>query len=272
MTRVIDAHHHYWGAATAVHPGLARDYGPEDLRPLLHEAGIDATVLVEAEDSAQENRRLAAYAAATPTVAGVVAYAPLRKPDLDAIGDAVGVRCLVGEDPLELDAGVFAELAARGLTWDIVSVTREQVDAVGALADAVPELRIVVDHLAAPPLAGGAWAPWIDALRALAARPNVALKLSVGIAVLTRMGSWDAGAVATAVGHALEHFGPERAMLASNWPVVLLRRGYADAWRDLRAAVPPEARDAVLGGTAARWYGITGDQNPGADVRPRAGR
>ena len=41
-------------------------------------------------------------------------------------------------------------------------------------------------------------------------------------------------------------------MLASNWPVVLLRASYARAWDDLAAACGEDPD--VLGGTAVRWY------------------
>ena len=199
---------------------------------MLRAAGIDATVLVQAVDEAEENARLAAYAAATPTVAGVVAWLPLHDPaaarrELARLADMprlVGVRCLVGRDPLEwLAPDLFAELAERGLAWDVVVVTSRQVDAVCALADAVPALHVIVDHLARPPLDGGAWEPWANGIAALARRPNVALKVSVGLDALTAWDAWDAGALARPVAHALEHFGPERLMLASNWPVVLLR-------------------------------------------------
>jgi L-fuconolactonase len=51
-------------------------------------------------------------------------------------------------------------------------------------------------------------------------------------------------------------------MLASNWPVVVLRASYAQAWNDLRSTIlsyVPEGpgEDAVLGGTASRVYSLT---------------
>jgi L-fuconolactonase len=268
MTRVIDAHQHYWRVAeqhTPVHPAVARDYEPDDLRSALREAGVDATVLVQSENDPAENRRLGAYAAATGSVAGVVGWLPLREPvaarrelaALAGIPRLAGVRCLIGRDPLEwLAPALFRELAEHGLVWDVVAVTAEQVEAVCGLADAVPRLRIVVDHLAAPPLAGGDWTAWGRGIGALSRRENVALKLSVGLVVLDAWDRWQAEALVPAVEQALEHFGPERVMLASNWPVILLRRSYAGAWRDLCAAVAEEDRAAVLGGTAARWYDL----------------
>jgi L-fuconolactonase len=254
----VDAHQHYW-RASSLHPDLAGRYEPADLP--LAAAGVDVTVLVQAADEPAENARLAAYAATTPTVAGVVGWLPLRDPaaarrellSMERIPRLAGVRCLVGREPLDgLDPSLFAELADRGLAWDVVAVTADQVRAVCALADAVPALRVVVDHLARPPVDGAPWEPWASAIRELARRPNIALKVSVGIDALTAWNAWDAAALERPVAHALECFGPERLMLASNWPVVLLRHGYVAAWRDLAAACG--AHDAVLGATAQRWY------------------
>ena len=271
---VVDAHQHYWRIEakpqTPVHAALPRDYEPEHLGGELSAAGVTATVLVQSADGPAENDRLRAYQSATPTVAGVVGWLPLRDPAaarrelarIDGMPRLSGVRCLVGREPLDWLAGaevraLFGELAERGLAWDIVAVTPGQVEAVCELAAAVPALRIVVDHLARPPLDGAPWEPWAGAVRALAACPGVALKLSVGIDVLTAWERWDASALTGCVAHAVEQFTPRRLMLASNWPVVLLRCSYAQAWRDMGAAAAAcGVSEAVLGDTAVRWYGL----------------
>jgi L-fucono-1,5-lactonase len=281
MTVVVDAHHHFWRIAeqdqawrTAAHAAIARDYTPADLRDELAAAGVDATVLVQSVDGADENDRLRHYAAGMPSVAGVVAWLPLGEPaaarrELDrlaAVPRVVGVRCLVGRDPLDWLAGaesraLFAQLAARGLAWDVVAVTPAQVAAVRRLATDVPGLRIVVDHLARPPIETGGWEPWASGIRALSECPGIALKISVGIDVLTEWTAWEPAALERYVDHVVEQLTPQRLMLASNWPVIQLRRPYAAAWRDLEAAlarcdVEGADRDAVLGDTAARWYGL----------------
>jgi L-fuconolactonase len=271
---VIDTHHHFWRTAlqeqpwrNPAHTELAADFEPADLAPLLEEAGVEATVLVESVDTPDENDRLAAYATAFPRVAGIVGWLPLSDPATAraelARADRVrwcGVRCLVAREPLDwLDPGLMATLAAADLAWDVVPVTDAQVEAVVALAGRVPELRIVVDHLARPPLETGDLDGWVERLAALAACPNLALKLSIGIDLLTSWERWDPAMIAPAVAHAVKAFGPDRLMLASNWPVVTLRADYATALRDLDAAVVAAGVDEaglaeVRGGTATRWY------------------
>jgi L-fuconolactonase len=280
-TRRIDAHQHYWrmGEAdqsawrTEAHGAIARDYGPADLAPELDGCRVDATVLMQSVDEAAENDRLAAYSVQAPTVAGVVGWLPVQDPtaarrELDRADTRMwrGVRTLVGRDPLERlgrpdVVALFGDLAAQGLVWDVVPITPEQVAAVLRLARAVPDLRLVVDHLARPPLDTGGWDPWAQHVAELASCPGVALKVSVGVDALTAWPAWQPDVLRPYVAHVLDQFGSDRLMLASNWPVVLLRTTYAGAWTDLSEAVlaagaGPSDLAEVTGGTASRWYGL----------------
>ncbi|MBO0812045.1 MAG: amidohydrolase family protein, partial [Microlunatus sp.] len=249
----IDAHQHFWRTEaqdqpwrTAAHHALERDYLPEDLDPELLGCGVDGTILMQSVDEAEENDRLASFAA-HPTVAGVVAWIPIKEPEsalaeLDRIHieGLCGVRCLIAKDPLDwLTATpalrMFEEIARRGLAWDVVPITAEQTGQVIKLARLVPELKIVVDHLGRPPLDTGGWSPWADHIAELAQSPAVALKVSVGIDALTAWDSWDPAELDRYVAHAVEQFGADRLLLGSNWPVVLLRTSYTSAWNDVRS-------------------------------------
>jgi L-fuconolactonase len=280
---VIDAHQHYWrfGEAdqsawrTAAHQAIERDYGPADLAPELAACGVDATVLMQSVDEPAENDRLGRYAEAAGTVAGVVGWLPLSDPDAARAewqrADTrawCGVRTLVGRDPLAwltepAVRELFGDLARAGLVWDVVPVTAEQVAAVTRLAGTVPGLRLVVDHLARPPLDSGGWQPWADQVFELARCAGVACKVSVGVDALTAWSRWEPEVLRPYVAQVLESFGPGRLMLASNWPVVLLRATYAQAWADLDAALVAAGASVadlseIRGGTAARWYGLGG--------------
>lgn len=276
--RVVDAHHHYWKLEaqeqawrTSDHSHIARDYEPADLASELVGSGVDATVLVQSVDSSDENDRLAAYASSCATVAGVVGWLPLEQPEaaraeLDRADTTAwkGVRCLVAKRSLDWLGNpdvisLFEDLAERGLSWDIVPVTPEQVSAVGSLTRAVPDLRVVLDHLARPPVDAGGWEPWAGQIAELATSPSVSIKISVGIDVLTGWARWRPAELARYVDWALANFGPERSMLASNWPVILLQRSYRDAWQDLSALVADTGLSAgelaaVRGGAATNAY------------------
>jgi L-fuconolactonase len=279
LMAVIDAHHHFWKTAaqeqpwrTRSHAALERDFEPADLDPELDAAGVDATVVMQSVDEAAENMRLAEYAQ-HERVAGVVAWLPIGEPRsalamLEAleIEKLVGVRCLIADDPLEWltspdSLALYREVARRGLAWDVVPITAEQTRQVIRLAELVPELRVVVDHLGRPPVDTLGWEPWASNLAELATNPGVAVKMSVGIDALTKWSAWNAPDLARYSDHVAECFGGRRLLLASNWPVVLLRASYATAWTDLRALVArvftePDDQARIGGGNAAEWYGI----------------
>ena len=89
-----------------------------------------------------------------------------------------------------------------------------------------------------------------------AALPNVSVKLSVGGDVVSRW-TWSTEQIRRYAEHALVHFGADRVMAASNWPVVLLSGGFQEVWNgigDLCAGLTARERAAVLGDTAMRIY------------------
>lgn len=277
MPTVIDAHQHFWRVdaqdqpwRSAHHGAIARDFEPDELRTELHGAGVDATVLMQSVDEPAENDRLAHYAA-DATVAGVVSWLPLRTPDQAraewrraAIPKHSGVRCLIADDPMDWLAddaveALFRDLAEAGLAWDVVPVHPAQIENVLRLADRLPNLQIVIDHLGRPPLGSGDWQPWAENISRLGERPNIAMKVSVGLDALSAWSAWDGASLDPVVSHAVSQFGPDRLMLASNWPVVILRASYSQAWNDLRDAAfahisDDSGREAILGGTARRVY------------------
>jgi L-fuconolactonase len=279
MARIIDAHQHFWRTAAqdqpwrkAAHAELERDFSPEDLHSDLDAAGVDATVLMQSVDEWAENDRLAAYAH-DERVAGVVYWLPIRSgpPALAQLSareppKLSGVRCLIADDPLEwlnerASVDLFRAVAERDLAWDVVPITSAQIQSVLKLARQLPDLKIVIDHLGRPPLETLEWEPWASQVRELAGRPNIAMKVSVGIDALTAWPSWKAASLERYVTFVYEQFGAERLMLASNWPVVLLRASYGRAWADLsvlvdRCLTGPGERTEVLGGTAERWYAL----------------
>ena len=71
--------------------------------------------------------------------------------------------------------------------------------------------------------------------------------------------SWTAEDLRDVVEFACGLFGPDRLMFGSDWPVAELGGGYAKVRTELGRVVgelPPSDRDAVLGGTATRFYAL----------------
>lgn len=81
----------------------------------------------------------------------------------------------------------------------------------------------------------------------------------MGLDLLDRREQWPIGLVRPYVEHAVASFGPQRLMMASNWPVSLVSATYQQIWDDaaeLFAPLTSAGREAVLGGTAARFYDL----------------
>jgi L-fuconolactonase len=280
---IVDAHHHLWAAGTGYawldEPGLEpinRTFTPAMLTAELAAAGVERSVLVEGGrcDTA-EAAVLLGHAAATPEIAGVVAWADPGSPDLAATlagfralpgGDRlVGIRAQVqGEERDYLDrADVRAGLAtigAAGLAYDLV-VRVDQLPSAGRVAAALPEVRFVLDHLGKPRITAGAdgLAEWRAAVAPLAACPNATAKVS-GLVTEADWHRWTVDDLRPFVAAAIELFGPERLMLGSDWPVCLLAGGYGEiraAMLDALGPLSATERAAILGDTATRVYRLS---------------
>lgn len=270
----IDAHHHVWRLARGDYgwltPALGpihRDFAPSDLAPLLAARGIGATILVQAAATEAETCFLLDVAAVTPFVAGVVGWTGLTAPDAPARVAAmaenpllVGLRPMVQDIPdddwlLRPDLAPGLEAMARhGLVLDALVLPRH-LPRLSVVAGRHPDLAIVVDHLAKPPVREGRLDPWRTDLAALAALPNLWCKLS-GLATEAAP-DWQVTDLAPYAAAALALFGPRRVLWGSDWPVVNLAGGYGRWWaatEALLAGLPETERAAVLGGNAAALY------------------
>jgi L-fuconolactonase len=283
MSPIVDAHQHFWVYDTyqtswmeappyagdpAFQP-LRRSFEPNDLAPELQAAGVRYTVAIEAADGLEENEALLSNVRSHKWIAGVVGWAPLAhaaevERALDARADEpafVGIRHLVNVEP---DADWIIRpavlkglqvLAAHHLTFDYVGILPRHLEHVPLVAQHVPELRIVIDHLGKPPIAAGEFEPWSSLLARAARMPNVFAKVS-GLDA-GRTDDWTAADIAPYIDRALELFGPERLMFGSDWPVANMRGGYSKVWRETNIALDRlshDERDLILGGTAIKFY------------------
>jgi L-fucono-1,5-lactonase len=284
---MIDAHHHLWDPSRRECPWMAdaamdpirRPYTVDDLRAVTKAAGVHATVLVQTVSSSEETSEFLATAVAEPVIAGVVGWVDLAAPDvsdrlaaLQAQGPLVGLRHQVENEPDDdwlLRPGVVAGLstvAAAGLAFDLL-VRPPQLPAATELALRLPELRLVLDHAAKPPIASGEWEPWASGVAALASRENVVCKLS-GLVTEADWTGWEVGHLRRYTDHVLEVFGPDRVLFGSDWPVCELAASYElvlDAAIALTGSLSDAERLAFFEHNARRVY----DMDAGGDTSSR---
>ena len=273
----IDAHQHFWSYSAAEYPWigkgmerLAHDHLPKDLATLAAAEGIGGTVAVQARQSLEESRWLLELADANPLIRGVVGWVDLRSThvvdQLQEVAEhpkCVGVRHVVQDepDPRFLLGESFlhgiGKLATFGLTYDLL-LYPQQLPAAGEFVGRFPEQPFVLDHLAKPRIKAGELDPWRHDLEALAAHGNVLCKLS-GLVTEAAWQGWKRADFTPYLEVALETFSPERLMFGSDWPVCTLAAEYADVIgivRDFLAPLAAAEREAILGGTASRFYSL----------------
>lgn len=275
---IVDAHHHFWDPALADYPWMTdelvrirRRFDPDDLQPLLADAGVDRTILVQTRSSESETAEFLATAAGTPFIAGVVGWTDLTDPDVAAAlervragvgGDhLVAIRHQVHDEPdadwlrrQDVRRGIAA-VGAVGLAYDLLVRPRELAAALETIR-ALPSVRFVIDHLAKPPIREGELEPWATLIRPFGREPNVWCKVS-GLVTEADWATWTAADLGPFVDVALETFGPDRLLMGSDWPVCLLAGSYADvldATRAVVAGLAPDEQASVFGGTAIDVY------------------
>ena len=148
-----------------------------------------------------------------------------------------------------------AAVAQAGLTYDIL-VFAHQLPAAVALVRAQPGTRFVLDHIAKPRIAAGALEPWATHMQALAALPNVWVKLS-GMIEEADWRTWRVDDLVPYVRRVLDWVRPERLVFGSNWPVCLVAAGYArvhDALSDALGDLGADERARIFGGNAIDVY------------------
>jgi L-fuconolactonase len=275
---VVDSHQHFWDLERFDYPWLTddlqplrRNFGPDDLEPLLAERGVDRTVVVQAISSVDETRYLLEVAACTEFVAGVVGWVDLADPGVGAVvaelqeGEGeqqlVGIRHQVHDeaDPDwllrdDVQRGL-SEVARAGLSYDLLVRPRE-LPAALRTARAHPELRLVVDHIAKPPIRDGEIEEWSRLMAPLARLENVCCKLS-GMVTEAGWETWKPADLVPYVERVVEWFGEDRLMFGSDWPVCLLAASYGEAIDALDLALGDLgdcARAKLYGGNALAFY------------------
>ena len=139
------------------------------------------------------------------------------------VGDQVAQR---GERHCVLLSGVLEPhlklLADHDLSLDLVGGI-EILPLADRLAKGMPQLRIIIDHLAGVNVDGKAPSPdWVKQMRTLARSPSIYCKLS---GLVEGTGRSDGSAprdvefYRPVLDSMREMFGPERLIYASNWPV-----------------------------------------------------
>jgi L-fuconolactonase len=273
---MLDAHQHFWkvgrrdyGWLTPSLRPLYRDFGPDDLRPLMEAVGITRTIVVQAAETEAETDFLLEIAEQTDFVVGVVGWLDMQAADFSLRLDHyaahpkwVGLRPMLQEHPAELIAdrrfrASLAEVARRDIPFDILTFPRHLPAMLDALCEA-PDLRGVVNHISKPEIAAQGLGPWAEHIIELARHPRLMCKIS---GMVTEAGEdWTADRIRPFLHHAARAFGPDRLIFGTDWPVCTLAASYAEVTmlaRDLLGEIFDASNlAAIFEANALRFYGV----------------
>lgn len=274
---MIDAHQHFWQLRQPFNYGwldnpklarIRRDYLPEDLKPHLDATGIQASVFVQTQHDVAENRWVLGLAERSDFIAGVVGWVDLASPECEAQllefkdhPKFVGVRHVTQDEPD--DNFIIRPDILRGLKtlekyrvpFDLLFYVKHLKHA-ATLGKLLPELPMVVDHLAKPRIKDQSLDDWLPQLREASKCPNIYCKLS-GLITEADWQQWKPSDLRPYVEAAVDAFGPERCMYGSDWPVCELAGSYEQAFTALNTALgtlSTSESNAIFSETARRFY------------------
>jgi L-fuconolactonase len=129
------------------------------------------------------------------------------------------------------------------------------------VAQKVPELRLMLDHMNQPPIAGGnRFGEWGELMKAAAGHKNIYVKIS-GLGTCSKKGAaWTADDIQPYVEFVLKHFGEDRCCCGGDWPVSLLAGSYHETWQQylkvLSGLLNDAALEKVAHGNADTFYNL----------------
>lgn len=297
LTNKVDSHQHYWepgrmfpaldhtwvvGAVTYPWRQLGLEkldqaYLPADLEPQLAAAGVARSVVENALNNVRETRWMLELAAAHDSIAGVVGWLDLTEPaervaaglaDLRRNPKMCSLRHLVefeADDDWLLRPQVIDGLRVleqNDLAYDLLLKPRH-LTRVPALSEQLPDLRMVIDHIAKPDIKNGVLDPWRADLATAAQNPKLFCKLS-GMVTEADHANWKPDNLVPYVEAAVKAFGLERLMFGSDWPVCTLAGTYEEvhsalhyALRQILGSLDEATAQALFRDNAINFYHLT---------------
>ena len=250
------------------HKPICKSFLPDDLEPHLKAKGIEKTVFVQTQHNVEENDWVLGLCEKYDWLAGVVGWLDLASDQCEAqiekykaMDKFLGVRHITQaevDDDFIVSDPIFKGLSLlekHDVAFDMLFFVKHLKHG-ATVAKKFPGLRLVIDHLAKPVIKNADMDGWKDHFIAAAKCPNVYCKLS-GMVTEADWENWKPADLKPYVELALEHFGPERCMFGSDWPVCELAATYEevfDALVECIGGLSDDEKSHVLGQTAIEFY------------------
>jgi L-fuconolactonase len=272
---MIDAHQHFWNYNEERHTWitpemsvLRSDYYPNYSEPLFRDQGFTGCVAVQADSSEEETLFLLALAEQNEFIHGVVGWVDLQSATIEdrlayfSQFEAIkGFRHIVqGEkDPNFLAKREFIRgvktLGSFDLSYDLLIYPHQIKDAI-TFCKTCDDQKIVLDHLAKAPLKSGNIQEWKKDILPFARLSHVSAKIS-GIVTEAANQNWTQEQVNEIVEVAFHVFGPDRLMIGSDYPVVLVNSSlerWVQTFQEALKEVSSNEKDLIYHKNVTEFY------------------
>jgi L-fuconolactonase len=179
-----------------------------------------------------------------------------------------GVRHLIHDEPnadwLLQDTVIesLKILAAHNIPYDVVGVLTNHIETALRVAEKIPGLRMVFDHLNQPPIATNEkFGKWGELIKEAAGNKNFYAKIS-GLGTTSGKGKeWSADDVKPYVEFVVQHFSTDRCFCGGDWPVSELAGSYLRTWNIYKEVIndlikKEDEREKLYYKNAQKFYGL----------------
>ena len=218
-------------------PELYRTHLPEDYVAVAAGLGVEGAIIVEASEWLEDNDWILAVADQHDVIVGVMGSLDIGDPDFESHVARLatnplfrGIR-LRGDHLSKPDLMTLIHggqcLAEHGLTLDL-PIDKEGAASCSRLSTAVPDLRIVINHIGMVRIDGGTPDPeWHRAMRVAAKGENVFCKMSGMVSMAARKPAVERiEFYRPTLDKLWEVFGEDRLIYGSDWPACKIWADY----------------------------------------------
>ncbi|HTM99683.1 MAG TPA: amidohydrolase family protein [Pedobacter sp.] len=242
---MIDTHVHFWkfdpvrdSWITPEMEAIRHDFFPNDFVKASESTQITSCIAVQADQSADENHFLLSLAKENPVIKGIVGWVDLLDPTLEEqLSYWQDFKLIKGWRHIlqaENEQFILNPALAKGIqtlgkynyTYDLLC-GHTQLSVILKLVEQLPNQPLVLDHCGKPDAKTGNLKQWNEHIQELAQNKDVYCKVS-GLFTEADWFNWKETDIFNCFDVVFKHFGIDRIMYGSDWPVVLLSRPYGD--------------------------------------------
>jgi len=273
----IDAHQHFWKFDPVrdswINDDMAviqKDFLPRDLQPVLKNNDFDGSVVVQSDQSENENEFQLKNAEENDFIKGAVGWVDLRANNIEerlsyysSFKKMKGFRhVLQGETDRSLMLkpefmnGV-SQLEKFGFTYDIL-IYPDQLKYVPEFVGAFMHQKFVIDHLAKPGIRNKEISDWKREIQNIARFENVYCKIS-GMVTEADWTNWKQDDFVPYIDVVIEAFGPNRILYGSDWPVCLVAASYEQMLgivQEYFSSFSETEQELFFGDNATKFYNL----------------